>query len=283
MTVRQRRRRRAAAVGDATRGVLYAALRFAATLVTSLHAALGLVIIVGALVAFAGVWGFVEVAQAVGAGGALQRFDNAIMVWIAEHRMPLLEAFLIESTVLGSWVVIAIVIGTAAVFLETAQRRWSVILLFASSAGGIVITQMLKLGFDRERPQLFEWADHVVTSSFPSGHAASAAIAYGTIAYLAARLHRHAVTRWAILIIAAVMILLVAVSRLYLGVHHPSDVIAGLLIGTAWAAFCMAALEATQRYARRREPNLAEAAAPGRRESAPSDGPGYRDRPLRSG
>lgn len=239
--------------------MLYEALRAAAARVRSLYAALGLVIILGAVVAFAGTWAFAEIADAIQDGDAIQRFDDAIMVWISEHRIPLLEAFLIELTVLGSWVVIAVVVGVVSLFLGIFHRRWSVILLLVSSAGGVVITQLLKFGFDRERPQLFEWADHVVTSSFPSGHAASAAIAYGTIAYLVARLHESALVRALILVITTLTILMVAASRLYLGVHYPSDVVAGLLIGLAWAAFCMAALEATQRYARRRAPDLAEA------------------------
>jgi undecaprenyl-diphosphatase len=266
MTDRKRRRRRRGLVHGATRRVLDRAIRIAVSLTANLYAALGLVIIVGALIAFAATWAFVEIAVAVQAGGAVQQFDDAVMLWLADHRMPLLEAFLIELTVLGSWVVIAVVISVAALFLETAHRRWSVIMLFLSSLGGIVITQLLKMGFDRERPQAFEWADHVVTSSFPSGHAVSAAITYGTIAYLAARLHRHAVTRWVILVTATLIIVLASASRVYLGVHYPTDVIAGLLIGFAWAAFCMTTLEATQRYARSMAPDIAETDPYGRRE-----------------
>ena len=79
----------------------------------------------------------------------------------------------------------------------------------------------------------------------------SAAIVYSTVAYLAARLYRHAWQRWITMLIAAVVIVSISVSRLYLGVHYPSDVLAGAVVGLAWAAFCMATLEAIQKFAQR--------------------------------
>lgn len=93
-----------------------------------------------------------------------------------------------------------------------------------------------------------------MSSSFPSGHAMSAAIVYGTVAYLAARLNTRAWARWLLLVAALFIIVLISFSRVYLGVHYPSDVIAGVSIGLAWAGFCMAALEAIQKFAPRRAP-----------------------------
>jgi undecaprenyl-diphosphatase len=84
----------------------------------------------------------------------------------------------------------------------------------------------------------------------------NAAIAYGTVAYLAARLHPLRWARVLTLLIASAIILLIATSRLYLGVHYPSDVLAGLVIGTAWASFCMASLEAIQRLAEKNAPEV---------------------------
>ena len=66
---------------------------------------------------------------------------------------------------------------------------------FLATVGGILLNNILKLGFDRPRPQIITWGTHVLTSSFPSGHAMSAATVYGTIAYLAARLQATAVVR----------------------------------------------------------------------------------------
>ena len=82
----------------------------------------------------------------------------------------------------------------------------------------------------------------------------SAAIVYGTVAYLAARLQQRRWQRVVTAVIALALILLIAASRIYLGVHYPSDTVAGMVIGFAWAAFCMATLEAIQLVARRRAP-----------------------------
>ena len=89
-----------------------------------------------------------------------------------------------------------------------------------------------------------------------------ATITYSTVAYLAARLHGRAWARWLTMLVALLVILLIGVSRMYLGVHYPSDVLAGVIMGLAWAAFCMATLEAIQRFAERRAPELKQAEEP---------------------
>jgi undecaprenyl-diphosphatase len=86
----------------------------------------------------------------------------------------------------------------------------------------------------------------------------SAAVIYSTIAYLAARLQRRRRARVATMTLAALLVLLVCASRVYLGVHYPSDVLAGTVVGLAWAAFCMATLETVQVYARRNAPQVLE-------------------------
>ena len=124
--------------------------------------------------------------------------------------------------------------------------------------GGVAINQLLKSIFDRPRPQVFEWGAHVLTSSFPSGHAMSSTIVYGTVAYLAARLQKRRLTRWITLAVAALLVLLICASRLYLGVHYPSDVVAGVVMGVAWTAFCMAVLEGIQVFGKRFRPEILE-------------------------
>jgi undecaprenyl-diphosphatase len=115
---------------------------------------------------------------------------------------------------------------------------------------------VLKLGFDRPRPSIFVPVVHTVSSSFPSGHAMSAAIVYSTVAYLAARLHKRRWARWLVMTAALIVIALISFSRMYLGVHYPSDVIAGVVIGLAWASFCMATLEAIQKFGARHDPRI---------------------------
>jgi undecaprenyl-diphosphatase len=94
----------------------------------------------------------------------------------------------------------------------------------------------------------------------------SAAIVYSTVAYLAARLQRHAWARALTMGVAVLLVLLICVSRMYLGVHYPSDVAAGVIVGLAWAAFCMATLEAVQLLAARRAPAALRNEAPSAQE-----------------
>jgi undecaprenyl-diphosphatase len=122
----------------------------------------------------------------------------------------------------------------------------------------VAINGIVKLGFDRPRPQIFEWGADPVSSSFPSGHAMSATIVYGTVAYLAARLIRRRWMRWLTLASAALLIVAIGASRLYLGVHYPSDVLAGMTLGVAWSAFCMATLEGIQVAGKRYRPEILE-------------------------
>jgi undecaprenyl-diphosphatase len=82
----------------------------------------------------------------------------------------------------------------------------------------------------------------------------SATVCYGTVAYLVIRLQKHHWSRLLTGTAAVILILLICATRLYLGVHYPSDVIAGILVGLAWASFCMATLEASLLIARRRAP-----------------------------
>jgi undecaprenyl-diphosphatase len=93
-----------------------------------------------------------------------------------------------------------------------------------------------------------------VSSSFPSGHAMSATVCYGTVAYLVIRLQKSHWSRVLTGIAAVIIIVGICTTRLYLGVHYPSDVIAGMIVGLAWAGFCMATLEASLVIARRRAP-----------------------------
>ena len=101
-------------------------------------------------------------------------------------------------------------------------------------------------------------------------YAMSSIIVYGTVAYLAARLQQNTASRVATMSLAGAIIVAIGASRLYLGVHYPSDVLAGLIIGLAWAGFCMAVLEAAQLYAKRNAPQMLEDERPAARGASPS-------------
>jgi undecaprenyl-diphosphatase len=239
--------------------ILRAAVRKAGTFLGGL----GIILVAGIVVAAIGTWLFGEFADIV-MEGKTQRLDEAVLRWVQTHHTPALDEAMLEITALGTGVVVLMIVGISSLFLALTRHRYSALLLLVATGGGIILNNVLKMFFDRPRPQIFEWGEHASTSSFPSGHAMSATIAYATVAYLAARLAKKRWIRWITILGAAIVIALIALSRMYLGVHYPSDVMAGAIIGLAWAAFCMATLEAVQRFGGRsgREIRKVEQPAP---------------------
>ncbi|HMC56715.1 MAG TPA: phosphatase PAP2 family protein [Gemmatimonadaceae bacterium] len=248
--------------------LLFSAIRGIGHIARNFYATFGIFLLAGASIALLGTYGFAKFAGHV-RSGSTQAFDDAVLRWFAQHRSGTLDSIMLEITFLGTGTVVLMIVAISGMFLWLTRHKYSALLLLVSTFGGIALNNLLKLGFSRPRPQIVAWGTHASSWSFPSGHAMSAAVVYGTVAYLAARLQRRHVTRVMTMGMAAVMIVLISASRLYLGVHYPSDVIAGLIIGLAWAGFCMATLEAIQLYARRRAPGVLAHERPAR-EPVPS-------------
>jgi undecaprenyl-diphosphatase len=248
---------------------MFGALRFIGRHAHSAYTVFGIFLLAGTVLAIGCTWAFSELAEHVRAG-TTQPFDDAVMRWIASHQYPGVQSAMLEITALGTGTVVAMIVFIAGLFLWLNQHKHSAILLIVATLGGMVLDGLLKIGFDRPRPQIFKWGTYAVSSSFPSGHAMSSVIVYGTVAYLAARLQRNLASRVATMVFAAFIIVLICSSRLYLGVHFPSDVLAGVIIGLAWAAFCMAVLEAAQLYAKHNAPQLLEDEHPAPKGASPS-------------
>ncbi len=242
-------------------GPLYGPLRTAFKRADSVVGALGIFLVAGFVIAALGTIGFVEIAEHV-RSGSTTGFDDSVLVWIGQHRSVRMDAVMLEITALGTGTVVLMIAALSALFLSLTQHKFSALLLFVATAGGIVLNGILKFGFHRPRPHIIPWGTNAVASSFPSGHAMSAIVVYGTVAYLAARLHERRWARWLTMFFAVVVILFICYSRMYLGVHYPSDILAGLLIGVAWAGFCMATLEAVQILIKRRAPGAASTEKP---------------------
>jgi undecaprenyl-diphosphatase len=152
-------------------------------------------------------------------------------VWLQEGARDL--------TALGSFTVLGIVLVTVVGYLFLAGKRAAAWLVLVAVVGGVILNTLLKHGFARPRPD-FAPAGRVFTPSFPSGHAALSAVAYLTLGALLAQLHRATRIRFYFLTIGVLLTLLVGLSRIYLGVHYPTDVIAGWCVGGAWAWACWA-------------------------------------------
>ena len=235
---------------------LFGALRLIGRHARGFYATVGLFLTIGAVFAIAGTWAFAYLARHVRAGST-QAFDDIVMRMVSERQSPAVQQAMIEITFLGTGVVVMMIVAVSAMFLWITRHRYSATLLLFATLGGLILNNLLKAGFDRPRPQVFQWGTHVLTSSFPSGHAMSATVVYSTIAFLAARLEAQRLMRWVVIAIATVLIILICSSRVYLGVHYPSDILAGVLVGFGWAGFCMVSFEAFDLLARRAAPTEA--------------------------
>jgi undecaprenyl-diphosphatase len=249
--------------------LIFRILRMLGKHVENAYVVFGIFLLSGTAIAVVCTWAFSEMAERVRAGGT-QGFDDTVMHWVAAHQVPIVKSVMLEVTSLGTGAVVTMIVLVAGMFLWLNQHKHSAILLIVATVGGMGLNQLLKIGFNRPRPQIFAWGTYAMSSSFPSGHAMSSVIVYGTVAYLAARLQRNARSRVLTLVAAAVIIVLICVSRIYLGVHYPSDVAAGIVIGLAWAGFCMAVLEAAQLYAKHNAPQMLKDEAPAPPHASPS-------------
>lgn len=137
----------------------------------------------------------------------------------------------------GTGVLFLVTLGVVGFFLL--QRRRPMAMMMAGSVGtGMLVSQVLKWGFDRPRPDLVPALTRVYTLSFPSGHATMSAVTYLTIGVLCARAQLRTAVKGYLLGVAIFLTLIVGVSRVYLGVHWPTDVLAGWAGGAAWALLC---------------------------------------------
>ncbi|WP_309896505.1 phosphatase PAP2 family protein [Archangium sp.] len=190
---------------------------------------------------------------------ALRRPDNPELpvgpVWLAEAAR--------DVTALGSVMVLAVVVGAVGGFLVLVRRWRTLGLVVGSTVGGALVNSLLKGMFARPRPSVVPHLTEVMTESFPSGHAMLSAIVYLTLGALLGQLVDRHWARVYLVSVGLVLTLLVGVTRVYLGVHYPTDVLGGWMAGLGWAL--LSALVA--RAARRRSPALREEA---RGETHPS-------------
>lgn len=193
-------------------------------------------------------WIFVEVADEV-ADGDTRSLDRALM--LALHPQPdggplWLQAAARDLTALGSTTVLALLVCAAAAFLLLSGRRRAASFVLAWTASGALASMLLKGVFSRPRPDLVPHGDFVTSASFPSGHAMLSAIVYLTLGALLARLASERVQKLYIMAAALFLSAIVGLSRVYLGVHWPTDVLAGWAAGAAWALGWWMAAELTR-------------------------------------
>jgi membrane-associated phospholipid phosphatase len=166
--------------------------------------------------------------------GNTQRFDDAFRLTVRGVASPTLTSVLSAITQLGSPVVLFPLTAVAAlVFLEMRRIRGA-ILMVVTMLGVALLNQVLKVFFQRERPVPFFGLATPSSWSFPSGHAMASFCFYGALAALVTARLRSRALRLAVWAAAAVIIFAVGFSRIYLGVHYLSDVVAGYAVGFVW-------------------------------------------------
>jgi undecaprenyl-diphosphatase len=192
------------------------------------------------------VWVFVEVADRVTAGRT-QVFDEELMLKMragspSQPRGPSwLPGAMRDLTALGSWPVLTFFVLAVAGALGARRQYHALALLLVATVGGILLNEFLKGVFARPRPAAALHLTEVRSMSFPSGHAMESAIIYLTLAAVLARLVRTRVLQMYFVGHAVALTFVVGLSRVYLGVHYPSDVLAGWTAGLAWSLLCWAA------------------------------------------
>ncbi|MQA89001.1 MAG: phosphatase PAP2 family protein [Gemmatimonas sp.] len=230
-------------------------LRWIGGHVRGFHAAIGVFLTLGLVLAASALILFAVTAALV-MDGATQALDEAILLWFNRYATPRLDGAAVELTSLGSAYVTILAVIVASAFFWESRHRYSAALLWVALVGGWVLSRMLKTLFDRPRPNLFEWrVPFAAESSYPSGHSISAMAVYATLAYLVLRQESSPALKRVTIAVFAAIICVVGLSRVYLGVHYPADVVGGYLIGFAWATTCALGFEGIS-YFRGRRPEV---------------------------
>ena len=214
----------------------------------SLDGLFGLHVTIGTLVLVGAAWLFGGIAEDLITGDPLMLVDQLVSEWFRVHATPRFALGMHFASALASTASVSILFALVSCVLLW-KRLWYWLLgLVLVVAGGMLFNVMLKDLFGRARPG---WADPLMAladPSFPSGHTMMATIIYGFMAtYLMLRIASW-LWRFLIAIITILLVFLVALSRMYLGAHYLSDILAAMAAGTAWVAFCLTAVETLRRH-----------------------------------
>lgn len=193
-------------------------------------------------IAGAGAYAFLQIADEV-SEAEFDAYDRALL--LAFRRPddlatplgpPWFREFMAELTALGGYPLLTIIVALVVFYLLIARMFGPALFTVIAIVSGTVVSQLLKLAYDRPRPDLVDQLVTVHTASFPSGHAAMSAVVYLTLASLIVRLVDSTPIRVYVLAVALLLTVSIGISRVYLGVHWPSDVAAGWAFGVAWAS-----------------------------------------------
>ena len=177
--------------------------------------------------------------------GDTRGFDRALLLALrvpGDPATPIgpswLHETMVDFTALGGTPVRTLLTGLAVGYLLAARKRATALYLIVAVIGGALLSTALKIGFARPRPELVTHLVVVTNPSFPSGHALNSAVTFLTLGVLLARAEARRRVKLYLVGAATLLTLIVGCSRVYLGVHWPTDVLAGWAVGAAWALLC---------------------------------------------
>lgn len=204
---------------------------------------LGLNLTVGVAILVGACWLFGGIAEDVVNNDRLTTIDFNIANWLHDHAAPTLDSIMLFITYLGSTLFISFLALAAAVWLAWQKNWYRLTELVLIVPGGMLVNVLLKHAFHRVRPTFDNPILTLTTYSFPSGHATAAMLLYGAFALFA--IWKLRAWRWKLLagFFGVTLIALIDFSRIYLGVHYLSDVLAGSAVGIAWLALVITAVE----------------------------------------
>ncbi len=212
--------------------------RFARLIRDEIGLVVALVIITGGTLAF------LRLADIV-VDGETEAFDRALLLFMRDPANPglapgpsWLPGIMRDITALGGLAVLSLLVAFTVVYLLLAGKRAAALFVLVSVIGGTALSHGLKILFDRPRPDLIPGAPIELTASFPSGHAMISAVAYLTLGVLLTRIEAPRRVHAFFIGVAVTMTVLIGISRVYLGVHWPTDVLGGWCLGAAWALLC---------------------------------------------
>jgi undecaprenyl-diphosphatase len=207
----------------------------------SVQLVLGVLLFVGMTLTLA------ALAEHVMTGRPLTLVDQQLSAWLARNRTTSLTTFFIVVTSLGSTAmgtIIAVVLG---VYLLMRKQRYWFTATILSIAGGSLLNRFLKLAFQRARPEFDDPVSAFAGYSFPSGHTMTATVVFGTLALFLFSRKKNLRSRAVVMGLAVLVIALVASSRIYLGAHYLTDVVAAIAEGVAWISLSLTVVSVWRR------------------------------------
>lgn len=197
-----------------------------------------IIVLVALVVVVLGINGFIELTDTV-QNNNIKTFDASVTEEVTSYRQPILTDYFTTVTYIGDVYGYAVVLALTIIISRLVFKRWKYVVqisfvLVLSAISNLI----LKRFFDRARPE----AEHLVvvkTLSYPSGHAMSAMAFYGFVIYLFYKYIKNPFLKILAILLTGILILSIGVSRIYLGVHFPSDIIGGFIAGFIWVVFCI--------------------------------------------